>query len=242
MCALVPPLFPNFGWPCGDHGLYENDDVSNTFLDFPLPEFQVAHRNVSLERNTILEIENPVAMKKLNHNASERDRRKKINAMFSSLRDCLPATDQSKLSVSATVSQALKYIPELQEQVKKLVKKKEELSFQISGQRDLVYTDQNGEPKKGVTSYASTVSATKLGETEVMVQISSLQTEKCSFGNVLNGVEEDGLVLLDASSSRSQGERLFYTLHLQMDNCNLNSEELSDRLSYLYENFGKSFT
>ncbi|CAN6830425.1 hypothetical protein HID58_058109 [Brassica napus] len=151
-------------------------------------------------------------MKKLNHNASERERRKKINTMFSSLRSCLPASDQSKkLSVSATVSHALNYIPELQEQVKQLIKKKDDLSFQISGQKDLVYADQNGNPEKGGTRYASTVSATRLGETEVMVQISSLQTVKCSFGNLLGGIEEDGLVLMDASSSRSQGERLFYT-------------------------------
>uniref|UniRef100_A0A1J3FML7 BHLH domain-containing protein n=1 Tax=Noccaea caerulescens TaxID=107243 RepID=A0A1J3FML7_NOCCA len=244
MCALVPPVFPNFGWPCGDHSFYEKDDVTNPFLDFPLPGLTVAHQNVSSEKNRILELENPVVMRKLNHNASERDRRKKINAMFSSLRSCLPASDQSKkLSVSATVSQALKYIPELQEKVKKLIKKKDELSFQISGQRDLVYTNQNGKPeKKGVTGYASTVSATRLGETEVMVQISSLMTEKCSFANVLSGLEEDGFVLVDASSSRSQGERLFYTLHLQLDNCNLNSEELSDRLLYLYEKCGNSFT
>ncbi|VVB02988.1 unnamed protein product [Arabis nemorensis] len=243
MCALVPPLFPNFGWPCGDHSFYENEDVINTFLDLPLPDLTVAHQNVSSDNSKILELnQNPVVMKKLNHNASERDRRRKINTMFSSLRSCLPATDQSKkLSVSATVSQALKYIPQLQEQVKKLKKKKEELSFQISGQRGLVYTDENGKPEKGVTSYASTVSATRLGETEVMVQISSLKTEKCSFGNVLSGVEEDGLVLVDASSSRSQGERLFYTLHLQMDSCKLNCEELSDRLLYYYEKCGNSF-
>ncbi|KAG7574475.1 Myc-type basic helix-loop-helix (bHLH) domain [Arabidopsis suecica] len=243
MCALVPPLYPNFGWPCGDISFYENEDVTNTFLDFPLPDLTVAHQNVSSENNRILLDDNPVVMKKLNHNASERERRKKINAMFSSLRSCLPATNQSKkLSVSATVSQALKYIPELQEQVKKLIKKKEELSFQISGQRDLVYTDQNSKPEKGVTSYASTVSATRLGETEVMVQISSLQADKCSFGNVLSGVEEDGLVLVDASSSRSQGERLFYSLHLQMENGKVNSEELGDRLLYLYEKCGHSFT
>ncbi|XP_010507675.1 PREDICTED: transcription factor bHLH100-like [Camelina sativa] len=240
MCALVPPLYPNFGWPYGDHSLYEIDDATNTFLDFPLPDLTVAHENVLSEKRRIL-LDNPVVMRKLNHNASERDRRKKINTMFSSLRSCLPPNNQSKqLSVSATVSQALKYIPELQEQVKKLMKKKEELSFQISGPRDLVYTEQNGKPEKGVTSYASTVSATRLGETEVMVQISSLHTCNCSFGNVLNGVEEDGLVLVDASSSRSQGERLFYTLHLWMDNCKLNSEELSDRLLYLYEKCGNS--
>lgn len=96
MCAFVPPLFPNFGWPCGDHSFYENDDVTNTFLDLPLPDLTVAHQNVSSERNGKLELnQNPVVIKKLNHNASERDRRRKINTMFSSLRSCLPATDQS---------------------------------------------------------------------------------------------------------------------------------------------------
>ena len=95
MCALVPPLFPNFGWPCGDQGFYVNDDVANTFLDFPLPDLEVAHQNVSSERHGILEVKNQVVMKKLNHNASERERRKKINTMFSSLRSCLPASDQS---------------------------------------------------------------------------------------------------------------------------------------------------
>jgi len=122
------------------------------------------------------------------------------------------------------------------------MKKKEELSFQISGQRDLVYTDQNSKSEEGVTSYASTVSSTRLSETEVMVQISSLQTEKCSFGNVLSGVEEDGLVLVGASSSRSHGERLFYSMHLQIKNGQVNSEELGDRLLYLYEKCGHSFT
>ncbi|CAN6994430.1 transcription factor bHLH100 [Brassica rapa] len=243
MCALVPPLFPHFDWPCGDQSFFVNDDLTNTFLDFPLPDLEVAHQNASSERHGVLEVKNQVVMKKLNHNASERDRRKKINTMFSSLRSCLPASDQSKkLSVSATVSHALNYIPELQEQVKQLIKKKDDLCFQISGQKDLVYADQNGNPEKGGTRYASTVSATRLGETEVMVQISSLQTVKCSFGNLLSGTEEDGLVLMDASSSRSQGERLFYTLHFQMNNCNLNFEELNDRLLYLYEKCGKSST
>ncbi|CAF1800935.1 BnaC04g01770D [Brassica napus] len=35
MCALVPPLFPHFDWPCGDQSFYYvNDDLTNTFLDF----------------------------------------------------------------------------------------------------------------------------------------------------------------------------------------------------------------
>jgi len=32
-------------------------------------------------------------VKKLNHNASERDRRKKINSLYSSLRSLFPASD-----------------------------------------------------------------------------------------------------------------------------------------------------
>lgn len=34
-------------------------------------------------------------VKKLNHNASERDRRKKINGLYSSLRSLLPASDHT---------------------------------------------------------------------------------------------------------------------------------------------------
>lgn len=34
-------------------------------------------------------------IKKLSHNASERDRRKRINALYSSLRSLLPAADQT---------------------------------------------------------------------------------------------------------------------------------------------------
>ena len=47
---------------------------------------------------------NGVVTKKLNHNASERVRRKKINSLFSSLRSCLPASDQTVSSYSAISS------------------------------------------------------------------------------------------------------------------------------------------
>ncbi|CAA7060539.1 unnamed protein product [Microthlaspi erraticum] len=255
MCALVPPLFPNFGWPSTAE--YESyylageslNNVNGTFLDSPVPEtYGVAaydHQNnlgvsLSSERNGI--DNNPVVKKKLNHNASERDRRKKINSLFSSLRSCLPASDQSKkLSIPQTVSRSLKYIPELQEQVKKLIQKKEDLLVLLSsGHRDVA----KPEPK-AVASYMSTVSATRLGENEVMVQISSSKIHNFSISNVLSGLEEDGFVLVDVSSSRSQGERLFYTLHLQVENLDvyrkMNCEVLSERMLYLYEKCENSF-
>ncbi|CAH8363360.1 unnamed protein product [Eruca vesicaria subsp. sativa] len=255
MCALVPPVFPNFGWP--STGEYESnyylagenlDDF--TFLDLPAPAtYEVEHHkeihemlgvSVSSEGNEIAN--NPVVTKKLNHNASERDRRKKINSLFSSLRSCLPASDQSKkLSIPQTVSRSLKYIPELQGEVKKLIKKKEELLVRVSGQRAI---EHYVEPQpKAVAHYVSTISATRLEENEVMVQISSSKNHNFSISNVLSGLEEDGFVLVDVTSSRSHGDRLFYTLHLQMgniDNHKLTCEELSQRMLYLYEECGNS--
>ncbi|CAF1904672.1 hypothetical protein Bca4012_049668 [Brassica carinata] len=51
------------------------------------------------------------------------------------------------------------------------------------------------------------------------------------------GSQEDGFVLVDVSSSRYHGERLFYSLHLEMGNINnheLTCEEISQRMLYLY--------
>ncbi|RID65092.1 hypothetical protein BRARA_D00312 [Brassica rapa] len=211
MCALVPPVFPNFGWP--STGEYEN-----------------YYQTYGMEHQEIQEIlgvsvpseGNGVVTKKLNHNASERDRHKKIKSLFSSLRSCLPASDPKKLSIPQT----------LQEEVKKLIKKKE-LLVRVSGQRAIEHYVEP-QPKTDVARYVSTISATKLGDNEVMVQISSSKIHNFSISNVLSGLEEDG----------SQGERLFYTLHLQMgnkENHKLTCEELSQRMLYLYEECGNSF-
>jgi hypothetical protein len=149
---------------------------------------------------------------------------------------------QKKLSIPETVSKSLKYIPELQQQVKRLIQKKEEILVRVSGQRDFELYDK--QQPKAVASYLSTVSATRLGDNEVMVQVSSSKIHNFSISNVLGGIEEDGFVLVDVSSSRSQGERLFYTLHLQvenMDDYKINCEELSERMLYLYEKCENSF-
>ncbi|CAH8363369.1 unnamed protein product [Eruca vesicaria subsp. sativa] len=245
MCALVPPSFPNFVWPLtGEYESYygAGDNLINgTIFDFPEPEtFGVVHQQNNLGVSVSSEgtgiDNNPVVTKKLNHNASERDRRKKINSLFSSLRSCLPASDHSKkLSIPKTVSRSLKYIPELREEVKKLMQKKEELLVRVSGQRDIE------QQPKVVARYVSTVSATRLGDHEMMVQISSSKSHNFSISNVLSGLEEDGFVLLDVSSPRSHGERVFYTLHLQVgytDDYKLNYSEFSQRILYLYEECG----
>ncbi|KAF3555931.1 hypothetical protein F2Q69_00014933 [Brassica cretica] len=221
MCALVPPFFPNFGWPLtGEYESYylAGENLDNcTFFYFPVPEtYRVVHQRNSLGvsiSSAGTGIDNsPVVNKKLKHNASERDRRKKINSLFSSLCSCLPASDQSKkLSIPQTVSRSLKHILELQEEVKKLIQKKEELLVRVSGQRAI-----EQQPK----------------------------IHNFWISNVLSGLEEDGIVLVDVSLSRSQGERVFYTLHLQVDNIDndkLNCTELSQMMLYLYEECGNSY-
>ncbi|CAN6837306.1 unnamed protein product [Brassica oleracea] len=69
-----------------------------TFLDFPAPETYGVEHYQEIQEMLGVSVPsegNGVLTKKLNHNASERDRRKKINSLFSSLRSCLPASDQT---------------------------------------------------------------------------------------------------------------------------------------------------
>ncbi|KAG2258267.1 hypothetical protein Bca4012_021603 [Brassica carinata] len=250
MRALGPPLFPNFG--CASTGEYESYKVVggnrniDTFLDFPEPKtYGVVHHHTSLGVPVLSEgngiNNNSVVMKKLNHNANERNRRKKTNSLFSSLRSCLPRSDEpKKLSIPKTVSRSLQYIPELQEEVKKLKQTKDDLLVRVSGQRERYVKPQ----PMAVSSYVSTVIATKVRDNEVMVHISSSKFQNFSIYNVLSGLEEDGFVLVAVSSTSSRGERVSYTLHLQVekiDSHKLICEELSQRILYLYEECGNSF-
>ncbi|KAG2306773.1 hypothetical protein Bca4012_084257 [Brassica carinata] len=247
MCALSSPLFPNFGYEStGEYETYNivGDNHSKEFLDFQVQKTHgMINRQTSLGVTVSSEVNgidnNSVVIKKLIHNANERDRRKKTNSLFSTLRSCLPGSDE-KLSNPQTISRSMQYIPELKEQVEKLTQKKEGLLVRISGQRE-----RNVMPQaKVVSSYVSTVFATELGENEVMVQISSSKNHNFSIYNVLSGLEEDGFVLMNVSSSSSRGERLLYTLHLQVDkidNYKPICEELSQRVLFLYEKCGNSF-
>ncbi|KAF8102097.1 hypothetical protein N665_0201s0384 [Sinapis alba] len=249
MHAFGRTLFPTFGWTLpGEYESYSvvgNDNNNGTFHDFPVPKtYGMVHQQTSFVDSVSSEgigiDKNSVVIKKLNHNASERNRRKKTNSLFSFLRSCLPDTDETKkLSIPQTISRSLQYIPELQEQVKKLVQKKEDLSARVLGQRESYVKPQ----PKVATSYFSTVFATRVRDNEVMVQISSSKIHNFSIYNVLSGLEADGFALVDVSSSSTRGDRLFYTLNLQVDkvdNYKLIFEELSQRILYFYEECGNS--
>ncbi|KAK2980425.1 hypothetical protein RJ640_007309 [Escallonia rubra] len=208
MLALSPPLFSTSGWLLEDpisHGNYNRSteaETSDSFLQSPLSRPQVGPFDAT-------------NVKKINHNASERDRRKRVNILYSSLFSLLPAADQTKkLSIPATVSRVVKYIPDLQKEVERLVQKKEELSSRIPWQEDLAHAKKR---RKGtVRSSSSTVSATPLGDREVVLQIFTAEANNSQLCEALQILEEDGFCLLNASSFQSSGERVFYSLHLQV--------------------------
>uniref|UniRef100_A0A6N2JZV1 BHLH domain-containing protein n=1 Tax=Salix viminalis TaxID=40686 RepID=A0A6N2JZV1_SALVM len=173
----------------------------------------------------------PDMVKKLHHNASERDRRKKINSLYSSLRSLLPASDHmKKLSIPSTISRVLKYIPELQQQVEKQIQRKEELLSKLSGQGYLIH--QENQRKDTMYSSLSSVSASRLGDREVVVQISTSKILKTPLSEILLNLEENGLVLINSSSFESFGGNVFYHLHLQVmqGNCTLECETLNEKL------------
>jgi len=175
--------------------------------------------------------------KKIFHNASERDRRRKMNDLYSTLRSLLPGADEMKKpSIPTTISRVVKYIPELQEQVMGLIQKKEELLSRICGKGDRE-TRHEKKPKSKAWSSLSTVTATQLDDDgEVVIQISTYVVHKNALSEIIVILEEDGLVLLNASSFESFEGRVFFNLHLQVERRErLECESISEKLMSVYD-------
>ncbi|KAL8128831.1 hypothetical protein V2J09_017986 [Rumex salicifolius] len=180
-----------------------------------------------------------VAGKKHNHNASERMRRMKINGLYASLRALLPNSHHmKKLSIPNTVDRVVKYIPELQKEVQVLVHRKEQLLPESTPNSVNFSLSQAASDKKSCsTRCSSSVQATRLGNGQISVQIStpkSFLTTLIPISEVLREVEEeDGLVVIDVSSSESAVERVFHHFHLmalqasqKVINCELLKEKV----------------
>ncbi|XVF56277.1 hypothetical protein PTKIN_Ptkin06aG0106100 [Pterospermum kingtungense] len=240
MCALSP-LFPACEWPLDGplshkqfgYGFADTDSFDN-FIPFTptLPQIQLDRSPLFTEDSG----NNPTVVKKLNHNASERDRRRKINRLYSSLRSLLPVSEQTKrLSIPATVSQMLKYIPELQAQVDRLVQKKDEILSRISRQ-DVFVHQQNKRKLDTFKTSSFAISASRVNETEVVIQISTFRASQTPLSAILLNLEEDGLFLTDASCFESFGGRVFYSLNFQVERThNLEAAVLNQKLLYFYE-------
>lgn len=106
----------------------------------------------------------------------------------------------------------LKYIPELQGQVERLVQKKEEIMSRISRQ-DLFVDQVNKRKLDKLKTSSFAVSASRVNETEVVIQISTPRPSQTLLSAILLCLEEDGLLLTDASCFESFGARIFYSLN-----------------------------
>ncbi|KAM6571669.1 hypothetical protein CsatA_015749 [Cannabis sativa] len=191
--------------------------------------------NPSLPSTTAVTGDDPTIIKKLCHNASERDRRKRINSLYSSLRSLLPAADQmKKLSNPSTISRTIKYIPELQNQVKGLIKKKEELLSSMSKRVELIY-EESHKKSSLLSAWRSlcNVSVSRLNDSEIVLQISCFKVQQTPLSHILIDLEEDGFSVLNVNSFESFFGRVFYNIHLQVEKCsidganNLNAKFLS---------------
>ncbi|XP_039136624.1 protein IRON-RELATED TRANSCRIPTION FACTOR 2-like [Dioscorea cayenensis subsp. rotundata] len=168
--------------------------------------------------------------KKLSHNAYERDRRKKLNDLYSSLRSLLPETEQNKkLSIPCTISRVVKYIPELQRQVQRLSKKKEEMALNKSRERRNVNVISRSEG-----AIHPIISATCLNNKQVMMQICvfNKQISRIPLSKVLRVLEVQGLQLIDGSTfTTKNSDQTFYSLHLQAkETINMDFHLFCDRL------------
>ncbi|XP_042513524.1 transcription factor ORG2-like [Macadamia integrifolia] len=180
----------------------------------------------------------PVTVKKLSHNASERDRRKRLNDLFFSLRSLLPGTDRSKkLSIPGTVTCALKYIPELQKLVQKLMQRKEEILSVIYEQRDDPIHPLHYKQRKGVRTSFPVVTASQVDEREYVIQIITLKSKSIPLSVVLEDLEKGGFQVLNASAFTSSGKMVCYNLHLQVKETRVwECEMLSQELMFMYQN------
>lgn len=111
MLALSPSSwFPTFGWPLDDQmGQEQNQwtdnhdhpfinsynreiDCSDSFFGISSPQPVGGIDGPKTSPATSEDI--PSNLKKMNHNANERDRRKKLNSLYTTLRSLLPVSDQ----------------------------------------------------------------------------------------------------------------------------------------------------
>ena len=116
---------------------------------------------------------------------------------------------QRKLSIPCTVARVLKYIPELQRHVERLIRKREELQLRAS--RDEFASTCSS----GVIN--PVISATCLSKREIMIQICILSSSAAiPFSKVVRILERQGLQLINATTHATNAERTFYALHLQV--------------------------
>jgi len=167
------------------------------------------------------------------HNAREQERRKVLRRLYSQLRSLLPnQNSKRKLSIPNTVCRALKYIPELRNQIRKLSRERTKLldSTKRSIPENSVVTSKSacntgaegltdlthaplppaalGSPEPIVTVNAA------LWSSQMMITISNCRVGLL-FSRLLVLFEKEGLDVLDASTFKCQ-DKVCFNLHLEI--------------------------
>ncbi|XP_020272261.1 transcription factor bHLH100 [Asparagus officinalis] len=222
MLPLSPSnIVPDFEWqfeeqmmhefPCDDlfarYNFQETDTSHNASNSSPQPQdFEYDGTQNSGDGNKKLQI----SMKKSCQHDYERERREKLNKLYSSLRELLPEKDKrKKLSIPCTIARVLKYIPELQKRVERLKCSKEDLLLRVPN--DELESNCN----KGMSN--PVVSAICLSKKEIMIQICISNTSSMiPMSKVIRVLEREGLQLLNATTHTSHDNKTFYSLHLQV--------------------------
>ncbi|KAI3667258.1 hypothetical protein L6452_42308 [Arctium lappa] len=270
MLALSPPLFSTtYGWPVEDfitqnlqqdrHDISISVEANNAYHSLiHFPTYDQTHHDfapsnsISYGGGVNGNVGNPMKVaKKLNHNASERDRRKRVNEIYAFLCSLLPmSSDQKKkVSIPGIVSRTLKYIPELQKEVEMLMHKKEKLllysSPNVTVQEHLDIRNHHSAKEAMLQTVSSIVSSVSvLDEKEVVIQLISStdhmnKNKEIDFlSKALEYLEEEyELVLLNATTFEWYGDKKFLnTLHLQMQgDQNIEAEKLKEKLCFFYQ-------
>ena len=112
----------------------------------------------------------------------------------------------------------MKYIPELQEQVERLVQKKEELLLRISQQGSLKRSKkQQGKSRIGRSLSTAAAFINRLSDSEIAIQITIMhKVHKIQLSKMLDLLEQEGFLLQNATSFESFGGMVFYNIHLQV--------------------------
>ncbi|KVI03452.1 Achaete-scute transcription factor-related protein [Cynara cardunculus var. scolymus] len=194
MMLVSPPLFSTtYGWPLEDlitPNLQQDCNEANSYHSLlDIPSFDQIQQDFAPEKSNSSggavngdTVDNMTVGKKLNHNASERDRRKRVNDLYAFLRSLLPMStaQKKKVSIPGTVSHALKYIAELQKEVERLIRKKEQLSscfspIHITGVEHLDIRNQKSANDATIQTSSTVVSSVSfIDEKEAVIQLISL--------------------------------------------------------------------
>nr|CAA8286795.1 Unknown [Brassica rapa]CAA8287762.1 Unknown [Brassica rapa]CAA8392379.1 Unknown [Brassica rapa]CAA8404042.1 Unknown [Brassica rapa] len=240
MCALTP-MFPSnqqewyststmeYPWldsfsPTLPSSLYPSFDQLDEFKNYNI-NLLPHHMNLAdingtnnTSNNDQEEHQGSVLEKKLNHNASERDRRRKLNALYASLRALLPPSDQKsanqrKLSIPKTVAGVVKYIPEQKQELQRLYRRKEELMKRISNKIETLNHQQEQLRNRAlmmesIDSSSQKIAANWITNTEIAVQIATWKWTSISdmllrINFQLAKVLSQGLIQRNAISTRS---------------------------------------